>query len=101
MLLVYVLLAFLCVISFVNTIQIRRNRRANAALLTDVAAVTKIGTATLTVLNKLPTPEEFQRVKDIAGQAYDITVGLIPDAGIKVQKVGDQIVATGMPNRKG
>jgi hypothetical protein len=43
--------------------------------------------------------QDVQHAKDVAGQAYDITVGLIPDAGIKVQKIGDQIVTTGMPVR--
>ncbi len=46
----------------------------------------------------LPTKQEFDRVKDIALQANDIVVGIIPDAGIKAHKVGNQTVVTGMPN---
>jgi hypothetical protein len=45
-----------------------------------------------------PTKADFERVRDLAGQAYDITVGLIPDSHIKAVKLGDQVVTTGLPN---
>ena len=53
---------------------------------------------TQATISALPTKEEFERVKDIALQANDIVVGIIPDAGIKAHKVGNQTVVTGMPN---
>ena len=39
---------------------------------------------------------ELSRVRDIAGQAYDITVGLIPDAGIRAVKFDGATVVVGM-----
>ena len=47
-------------------------------------------------LSKLPSQEDFQKVRDLAYQAYDITVGMIPDAGIKAQKFDGATVVTGM-----
>ncbi len=63
------------------------------------AADANVRTAELAgLLAGIPTKEEFERVKDIALQANDIVVGIIPDAGIKAHKVGNQTVVTGMPN---
>jgi hypothetical protein len=46
---------------------------------------------------KLPTAEEFQRIRGLAENAYDITVGMIPDSGVSAQKVGNLTVTTGLP----
>ena len=40
-----------------------------------------------------PTPEEWARVKSLAEQAYDITVGIVPQSGIVATKAG----VSGMP----
>jgi hypothetical protein len=57
--------------------------------------------AAIVEIAALPTKQEFDRVKDIALQANDIVVGIIPDAGIKAHKVGNQTVVTGMEQKKG
>ena len=41
-----------------------------------------------------PTPEEWARVKSLAEQAYDITVGIVPQSGIVATKAG----VSGMPD---
>ena len=46
------------------------------------------------VLAKYPSSEEFARVKQLAEQAYDITVGVIPNSGITATKAG----LAGMPD---
>ena len=45
----------------------------------------------------LPTVEEFQRIRSLAEQAFDIAIGAIPDSGITARKVGNLTVTTGMP----
>lgn len=63
----------------------------------DLIAVTKIATAAVVVIEKLPTKDEMQQVRDIAGQAYDICVGIIPDAHIRATKIAGEIIKTGIP----
>ena len=45
----------------------------------------------------LPTPEEWARVKALAENAYDFTVGALPQSGITATKVGGAVAVTGMP----
>lgn len=47
-------------------------------------------------LDSLPSAEEFQRVRGLAENAYDITVGMIPDSGVSAKKVGGLTVTTGV-----
>jgi hypothetical protein len=56
--------------------------------------------AALNLVKALPTPEEFQRVRGLSETAYDITVGLIPDSGIRACKVGGLTVTTGLPDKQ-
>lgn len=44
--------------------------------------------------------EKLSRASDIAHQAYDITVGMIQDSGVKATKVGNLTVVTGLPEVK-
>lgn len=62
------------------------------------AADANVRTAELAgLLAGIPTKEEFERVKDIALQAYDICVGIIPDAHIRATKIAGEIIKTGIP----
>jgi hypothetical protein len=49
---------------------------------------------------KMPSAEDFQRVRSMAETAYDISVGMIPDSGIKACKVGGLTVTTGIPDKQ-
>lgn len=37
---------------------------------------------------KIPSAEEFARVKQLAEQAYDFTIGMVPQSGIVATKAG-------------
>jgi len=67
----------------------------------NVITVTKISAETLKVVNTLPTKEEFEHTKALALQAYDITVGIIPDSGIKAHNFDGVAVITGLDQQKG
>ena len=41
--------------------------------------------------------EQLQRVRSLAENAYDVTIGLIPDSGIRAVKVAGETVTTGIP----
>lgn len=47
-------------------------------------------------MQKLPTVEEFARVRSLAEQAHDIALGALPDSGITATKVGNLVVTTGL-----
>ncbi len=53
--------------------------------------------AAIVGIAELPTKDEMQQVRDIAGQAYDICVGIIPDAHIRATKIAGEIIKTGIP----
>lgn len=43
----------------------------------------------------IPSVEEFTRVKGLAEQAYDMSLGMVPSSGVTAQKFGDGMVTTG------
>lgn len=70
----------------------------------DVAKVALLVAATLKALetNVATTAElsaKLERTNAIALQAYDITVGLIPDSGIKAHNFDGAAVVTGIPTK--
>lgn len=67
----------------------------------NVITATQISAETLKVVNTLPTKEEFEHTKALALQAYDITVGIIPDSGIKAHNFDGVAVITGLDQQKG
>ena len=69
-----------------------------AQLQRDFIAATKINTAVLEVVNKLPSVDDFARLRNLAENAYDMCLGTIPDAGISAKKVDGAIITTGLPN---
>jgi hypothetical protein len=98
MVLVYALIALLFAISGFNLVAVlfARKELKSAAASTDLIAVTKIAATTLEVVNKLPTPEQFNRVRSLAEAASLICEGMIPDSGIRAQSFDGAPVITGM-----
>jgi hypothetical protein len=62
----------------------------------DLIAIAQVGKATLEVIEKLPTPEQFNRVRSLAESAATICEGMIPDSGIAARSFDGATVVTGM-----
>jgi hypothetical protein len=78
---------------------ILRNKRANDSLTDtqNLLNLTRLVGTYQKAVEALPSPAEFERVRSMAESAYDTMIGLIPDAGIKAQRVNGAIVTTGLP----
>jgi hypothetical protein len=58
--------------------------------------LTNLVSAVSEKVNKLPTPQEFNRVRSLAEGASMICEGILPDSGIKAQSFDGAPVITGM-----
>jgi hypothetical protein len=67
-----------------------------ARIDTDVSDANLRIANTAALLAGAPTKADFERVRELAMQAYDITVGIIPDSGIKAHSFDGAIVVTGL-----
>jgi hypothetical protein len=49
-------------------------------------------------LGQLPSKEDFDRVRNLAENAYDCVLGTLPDSGVTARKLDGAVVTTGLPN---